>query len=303
MRAVELGIRANRLPIAARGQPEEILKKFELMHENQLTHAAVILFGKAGRRIPLQCTLMMARFKGTEKGEFLDHKQFVGNAFELLNEGMMFLSRHIPLRGRFEKNNIQRIDEPLIPSEALREALLNAICHRDYEHPGSSIHLAVYDDRVEIVSSGGFMPGIQASDLKKPHHSILRNRLIAQLFYSVGYIEKWGQGTLKIAQSCADHHLPEPEYFDHPLWVGICIKAPIASQKESKIGLDSKQRQEQILKILKVHKKLTTKDLKNVLPIISQRTLQRELAFLKEQKIVEVTGKGTSSTFWTLKDE
>ena len=136
-RAVELGISANRLPIAARGNLEEILAKFGLIQGNRLTNAAVILFGRSGCRIPLQCTLMMARFKGTEKGEFLDHKQFVGNAFELLEEGMMFLSRHIPLRGRFEKNNLRRIDEPLIPSEALREAFLNAICHRDDDHPSS----------------------------------------------------------------------------------------------------------------------------------------------------------------------
>lgn len=301
-RAVELGIAANRLPVAARGTPEEILTKFELLKGKRLTHAAVILFGKAGCRIPLQCTLMMARFKGTEKGEFLDHKQFVGNAFELLDEGMMFLSRHLPLRGRFEKNNIRRIDEPLIPTEALREALLNAICHRDYEHPGSSIHLAIYDDRVEIVSLGGFMPGIQASDLKKPHNSILRNRLIAQTFYYTGLVEKWGQGTLKIAKLCAEASLPEPEFFEHPLWVGVILRAPVAQHQTLK-PIDESSRQEKILKVLRLHKKLTMKELHTILPSVPRRTLQWEMQLLKNKAVVDVSGIGTSSTQWILREE
>lgn len=224
---------------------------------------------------------MMARFKGIEKGEFLDHKQFIGNAFEILDEGMMFLSRHLPLKGRIENNSIQRIDEPLIPTVALREAFVNAICHRDYEHPGSSIHLAIYDDRIEIVSSGGFMPGIQASDLKKPHKSILRNPLIAQVFYYVGYIEKWGQGTLKMAKLCTTAELPEPEFIDPPLWVGITIKAPINSSAKR---LVSASKQEQILRILLEHHKLTTTELNNKLPSIPRRTLQWELQQLKTLK-------------------
>jgi len=303
MRIVELGISANRLPISARSTLEEILTKFELIKGGLLTNAAVILFGKSDCRIPLQCTLMMARFKGTEKGEFLDHKQFVGNAFETLDEGMMFLSRHLPLRGRFEKNNIQRIDEPLIPSEALREALLNAICHRDYEHPGSSIHLAIYDNRVEIVSSGGFLPGIQASDLKKPHSSVLRNRLIAQVFYCAGFIEKWGQGTLKIAKLCADYRLPEPEFFDHPLWVGIILKAPITPDQTPKNSIDPQSRQGKILEELRKHKTLTIKEIHSVLPLFSRRTIQRELNALKENKFVNVLGIGTSNTVWALREE
>jgi len=303
MRAVELGISANRLPVAARGTPKEILTKFELIKDNRLTNAAVILFGKSGSQIPLQCTLMMARFKGTEKGEFLDHRQFVGNAFEILDEGMMFLSRHLPLRGRFEKNNIRRIDEPLIPTEALREALLNAVCHRDYEHPGSSIHLAIYDDRVEIVSTGGLLPGIQITDLTKPHHSVLRNRLIAQVFYYVGFIEKWGQGTLKIAKLCNDFNLPEPEFFAHPLWVGVVLRAPITANKELKNGLDPQTRQKHILETLQFHKKLTTKELRQILPAVSLRTIQRELAILKEKKIVDIDGAGTPHSAWTLREE
>ncbi len=295
-RAVELGISANRLPISARGTAAEILKKLELMNGSRLTQAAVILFGKSTIHLPAQCTLMLARFKGVEKGEFLDHKEFVGNAFEALNEGMLFLSRHLPLKGKVERNSLQRTDEPLIPTEALREALVNAICHRDYERPGSSIHLAIYDDRVEIISSGGLMPGIRISDLKKPHKSFPRNPLIAKIFYCVGYVERWGQGTVKMAQLCRNCGLSEPEFTEHPLWFGISFKAPVNQQKSQKLLLDS--RREQILELIKSHNKLTINELIALLPMLSRRTLQRELQILKEAKRVDVSGQGTRSTLW-----
>ena len=147
------------------------------------------------------------------------------------------------------------------------------------------------------------MPGIQASDLKKAHNSILRNRLIGQVFYSVGYIEKWGQGTLKIAKFCAAFNLPEPEYFDHPLWVGIVLRAPISPYITPDNRRAPQLRQDQILEVLRMHKKLTAKDLSGLLPVFSYRTIQRELSSLKDKKLVEVSGIGTTSTIWTLREE
>jgi ATP-dependent DNA helicase RecG len=299
-RAFDLGVAANRLPSTSQTTPLELLRKFELVKDQQLTQAAVILFAR--RNIPFQCTLMMARFKGAEKGEFLDHREFRGNAFQMLEEGMLFLSRHLPLRGRVDKNSMRRSDEPLIPTEALREALLNAICHRDYEHPGSAIHLAIYDDRIEIVSPGCLMQGILTSDLKKPHRSILRNPRIAQIFYYSGLVEKWGQGTLKIAQACKQAHLPEPEFTDHPLWFSLVIRAPISASSFPAI-LHPEERREKILEILRLHKKLTLKEIHHILPSLSTRTIQRELRLLKDNSFVSLTGTGTSSTFWTLREE
>jgi ATP-dependent DNA helicase RecG len=297
---VELGITANRLSPSARSSFEDTLAKFELVNGKQLTNAAIVLFGKSTSRLPLQCNMMAARFKGIEKGEFLDHKLITGNAFHILDEGMMFLSRHLPLKGRFEKGKIRRIDEPSIPTEVLREALVNAICHRDYENSGSSIHLAIYDDRVEIISSGGLMPGICISDLKKPHKSILRNPLIARAFYYVGYVEQWGQGTLKMIKLCRDFGLPEPEFIEHPLWFGISFKLSTKKAKSLENILSAKQ--EKILELLRAYKKLTIKALHNKMPSTPRRTLQWELQLLKDKKMVDTSGQGRL-TVWAISQD
>ena len=296
-RAVELGILANRLPASARSSIKNMLFKLGLVIDNRLTHAAVILFGKSSAQLPIQCTMMMARFRGTDKGAFLDHKQIIGNSFDMLDEGMMFLSRHLPLRGTFEKDRLQRIDEPIIPTEVLREALVNAICHRDYEHHASSIHLAIYDDRVEIVNSGGLMPGIHLSDLKGPHKSVPRNPLIAQVFYHVGYVERWGQGTLKMINLCKNRGLSEPKFIEHPSWFGVSFAAPIQQPQPTSNALP---RREQILRALSTSNKLTINELCNIFPSLSRRTIQRELQTLKDENKVDVSGQGTSSTIWSL---
>lgn len=78
-----------------------------------------------------QCSLRMARFRGITKAEFVDQQQLTGHAFKLLREADIFLRRHLPVAGRFESGVMQRIDEPLFPPLALREALVNAFIHRD----------------------------------------------------------------------------------------------------------------------------------------------------------------------------
>lgn len=292
LRAVELGIAASRLPPSVRESPEIVLEKFKLLRNGHVTNAAIILFGKTSQ-VPIQCKIMLARFKGREKGEFLDNKQCIGNAFEILDAGMMFLSRHLPVRGKFEKNQLQRIDEPLIPTDALREALVNAICHRDYENPGSSIHLAIYDDRVEIINTGGLMPGIHITDLNKPHTSILRNPTIAQIFFHTRYVEQWGQGTLKIAKLCKEAGLAEPTFLEHPLWFGICFKANVLPDLINDIS----SRQKKILDLLFSHKNLSVKNLHLLLPFIGQRMLQRDLHSLQQENLVKTSGKGPSTTW------
>ena len=90
-----------------------------------------------------QCHLRLARFKGVDKTEFLDNRQAYGNAFVLLNEAMEFLFRHLPISGRFEPEKLERIDELLFPPAALREALVNGLCHRDYSIYGGALSVAI----------------------------------------------------------------------------------------------------------------------------------------------------------------
>ncbi len=111
------------------------------------------------------------------------------------------------------------MDEPLYPPSALREALANAICHRDYSIGGGSVAAAIYDDRLEVTSSGALHFGLTAEALFEPHESLPWNPLIARVFYLRGVIEQWGRGTIKMRELTTSAGLPAPEIED----AGGCV--------------------------------------------------------------------------------
>ena len=155
--------------------PVERLDRLHLRVDGQLRRAAVVLYGRKLMPDYPQCALRMARFKGTDKTEFLDNRQLHGHAFQILDEAMHFILRNIPIAGRIESGKLERTDTPLYPPLALREALVNALCHRDYTIPGGAVHVAIYDDRLEVISTGLLPPELTIGDLKRTHISRPRN--------------------------------------------------------------------------------------------------------------------------------
>ena len=216
--------------MAARANFKEILKKFGLIVDEKLTNAAVLLFCKKEEKQFIQSTLKMARFKGTDKREFLDHKSVQGNLFDLYEEAMKFFRSYLPVAGRFEAGNPFRIDTPAIPYKVLREALVNALCHRDYSMRSGSTYIAFYDDRVEIVSAGKLPPGITVSALSKKHESYPRNHLVAKVLFACGMIEQWGSGTYDMIQLCKESENPIPKFEETTgsFSVTLPLKEPVA---------------------------------------------------------------------------
>ena len=217
-RTLDEGIRIGRIEDPGTRDPEAILRGLGLLKDGALLRAAVVLFGRGDRLLPdfTQCLLRVARFRGTEKGEFLDNRQFRGHAFELFQQAQRFILDHMPIAGRFEPGRIERIDEPAFSPLAFREAIANAICHRDYATGGSSIGVAMYDDRLEVTSSGTLHFGFTPEALFEPHESRPWNPLIASVFYRRGIIETWGQGTIKMARWAEEASLPKPEILEIP---------------------------------------------------------------------------------------
>jgi ATP-dependent DNA helicase RecG len=185
-RTIQDGIRVNRiLPEAGRDNVEEILSRFELLKDGVLKNAAVVLFAKKLFPDYSQCLLKMGRFKGTSRTDsFIDNQQVYGNVFTLISAADHFIRRHLPIASFFESDQFERVDKPILPTLAVREAMVNAVCHRDYRDNSSSISLAIYDDRLEIWNNGTLPPGLKLSDLKKKHESCPRNKLIANVLYS-----------------------------------------------------------------------------------------------------------------------
>jgi len=103
-----------------------------------------------------------------------------------------------------------REDKPWYPPRAMREALANALCHRDYVMPGGAVAVAMYDDHLEISNPGELHFGITPEKLAEPHESRPWNPIIANVFYRTGIIERWGMGSLNIIDWCAENGNPKP---------------------------------------------------------------------------------------------
>lgn len=210
---MRMAIFKKRLPeSAAAGTTPDILRKLDLMVNDKLTNAAVILFCKNEQQQFMQSTIKLARFRGLDKSVFIDTKMFKGNAFDLYDKATEFLHFNLPIAAHIEPGKAQRIENPAIPYNVLREAITNALIHRDYSHAGGAAEVAVYDDRVNITNIGALPKGVLLSQLIKEHQSIQRNPLIAHVFYLCGMIEKWGRGTVDMMQDCKKAGNPLPKY-------------------------------------------------------------------------------------------
>lgn len=211
---IRLGIAYGRLPKnAEKSTIPEFLRKLGLVVNDRLTNAAVLLFCKNERKHFMHAEVRLARFEGLTKSVFLDQKDLHGNIFDLFENALKYLNFNLPIAGRVVPESVHRIDTPAIPFDVLREAVLNALMHRDYAMYGSSVHIAIYDDRVEIDNPGKLPSGVKLSDLTKKHDSVPRNPLIAKVLFICGMIEKWGRGTLEMIELSKKAGNPLP-YFE-----------------------------------------------------------------------------------------
>ena len=249
-----------------------------------------------------QCTVRLARFKGIDKTEFLDHRQLHGHAFQILDESMHFILRNIPIAGRFESGKLERQDIPLYPPLALREALVNAICHRDYTIAGGAIYVAIFDDRLEVISAGLLPPGITVADLKRDHQSRLRNPLIAGVFYRRGLIEIWGRGTQKIVAWCLAAGQPEPEFEERAGDVVVRFR-PSGYHPPLRVGHELTGRQRQILLILSDRTSWKVRDILGRLESPpGLRMLQLDLRMLRDLHLVQTRGRGGNARWWLVSE-
>lgn len=211
-RIVEAARSTGRLVGPVGRSAPDLLDRLGVRRKGKLLRAAVVLFGKTFLPDYPQCELRLARFRGNDKTEFLDQRQLRGPAFKLLEEAQLFCQRHFPLPGRVERDRLQRVDRPLIPPDAMREILVNALIHRDYSIAGGAVSLAVFDNRVEVWSAGRFPAGITPELLTRSHPSVQRNPIIADVFHRAGLIEKWGRGTNRVAEMCRAAGIDPPEF-------------------------------------------------------------------------------------------
>ncbi len=223
---------------------DEKLKNLKLIKEENdkvyPTNALMIILGQFWH-----CSVKCARFKGTNMSVFTDKKEYEGDVFSILENTQSFVLNHINLKG--EIKGLYRTDTYEIPVPAIREALINAIIHRDYVNRGRDIKVGVYDDIVNFVSPGGLPNTITIEDAFNGR-SEARNRVIAKVFKELGLIEQWGTGLNRIVNTCKEHGLQPPkieeknDFFDIEL-----IRPSITSHNQLEIDAKGKSSESKLI--------------------------------------------------------
>lgn len=223
----------------------------------------------------------------------IDNRQFHGNAFSLLSHAERFLRDSLPIAARFEPDRFQRIDEPLYPPLAMREALANALCHRDYTIHGGSIGVAIYADRLEITSPGPLHFGITPENLFELHESKPWNPLIAHTFYRRGIIEQWGGGIRKMVELVNEAELPPLEIEGASNWVAVRFRHGQFVPQQHALSKPA-GRQKAILALLEqAEDGMTRREIGAHLgPGISDRQVRRALEELRDRGLIVSTDRG-----------
>ena len=304
-RTVAEAVRRGRLGEPPSGDPSDLLRGLGLLHDGVLLRAAAVLFGSAERlefEMP-QCLLRVASFRGLDRMEFLDNRQFNGNAFTLLANAERFLRDSLPIAGRFEQDRFERIDEPLYPPLATREALANALCHRDDSIGGGSIGIGLYDDRLEVTSSGSLHFGLTPEKLFAPHESRPWNPLIARTFHRRGIIEEWGSGTLKMAELASSAGLPVPEIEDDGGAVTVRFRhGRFVPQTGGKEPSPAQRRQLTLMLLDSAGDGLARRDIyARLAPHASARQVTRDLEALRKRGLIASSGHGVSARWKSIR--
>ncbi|HHT9137274.1 MAG TPA: ATP-binding protein [Candidatus Wunengus sp. YC60] len=185
--------------------PRDILTSLSIARDDRIANAGVLFFAKNPRKFILQSQMTLIAFKGTDRVHIYDRQDVQDDLLTQFNAAVFFLMKH--LNRRSEIKGVNRKDIYEIPFEALREAIANAIIHRDYSIRGTSLMVEVYDDRVVIINPGVF-PWHQKKDFGKI--SVRRNERIADLFFRMDKVERAGTGIRRMKEAMAATGLPSP---------------------------------------------------------------------------------------------
>lgn len=248
-------------------------------------------YSNLGMLLSDQCvhTIKLAVFDGSVKSIFRDRKELNGSLLEQLEEAYSYIDSFNRTRAEFE--GLDRIDKRDYPPEALREALLNAIVHRDYAISGPAL-ISIFDDRIEFVTIGGLVRGITFDDIMLGV-SVLRNQHLANVFYRLRLIEAYGTGMLKINECYADYDVkPKIEVTNHAFKItlpNINYKKTTFTEKSAKTNpvkaVSADMREEIVIGLFENNDTISRKDVETALKV-SQATAVSVLRKMVEKEIL-----------------
>jgi len=227
--------------------PRPVLDNLHLTKDGKMTHAGAWLLCDDITYYTLQAHVTCAMFRGTTKTYILDRKDFAGDLYTIYEEVMVYLQAKLNTaliphaRGRDERLEL--------PADALREALVNAIAHRDYRST-ANVQVYVFHDRLEFVTPGGLPAGMREEDLGVK--SVPRNPLLFGMFYRMDMVEQVGSGIKRIREMCRDYGVAEPVIEVSENWVTTTFKRPNGQAEDRITGEVTPQVTPQVMRLLAV---------------------------------------------------
>ncbi|MBI1291006.1 transcriptional regulator [bacterium] len=205
----------------------DILEDLAVARYGRLTQAGDVLFARHPEARYPQVRARAVRYRSSRADEqFLDMRIFEGPLRQIFMNLYAFVLRNIPTIAQFRPSTPERDDRLLYPETVIREAIVNALAHRDYSSPTGGVAVHIYPDRLEFWNSGQLPEGVTPDNLMKGHLSILRNPDLAHVLYVRGLMEKVGRGSVLIVQHCSEAKLPPPEWTTGDEGVRLILRAP-----------------------------------------------------------------------------
>lgn len=251
------------------------------------------VYTNLGLLLSEQCphTIKAAVFEGTDQSVFKDRREFSGSLMQQLNEVYDYIDFHNQTHATFQK--LLRIDTRDYPEVAVREALLNSLVHRDYSFRASTL-ISIYDDRIEFVSIGGLLPGLELDDLMMGI-SACRNPHLANVFYRLQLIEAYGTGMKKIMGVYAAAPVqPKVMTTNNAFKIILPNVNAVSKAAEKPYGVEKvapslNSNEEKILRFLMEHQVITRKETQELLGV-SQSTAGRVLKAMVESGQIKPFG-------------
>lgn len=238
-------------------------------------------------------SVKLAVFDGGKKTVFRDRRELNGSLFDQIEDAYSFIDRYNRVRSDF--SGLERIDSRDYPPEAIREALLNAVVHRDYSLSGPTL-ISIFDDRIEFTSLGGLLRGISYNDIMLGV-SALRNERLANVFFRLRLIEAYGTGLLKIKECYADlPQKPKIEVSDHAFKITLPNTRFQPSVAHTAAREEPNEREKAVLRLFERKDALTRQEIQNALKL-SQATVILLLKKMIGDGMIRKEGSGRNTAY------
>jgi ATP-dependent DNA helicase RecG len=285
----------------------ELLQALKLTEGDYLLKAALLLFHQDPERWCIGSYVKIGYFEND--ADIIYQDEINGSLISIADRVMDTIYTKY-FKGLIRYEGIQRIDDYPMPREVLREAVLNAIVHKDYSS-GNPIHIKIYDDKVIIYNNCQIPPNIEPETLLTEISSNQHNPLIAGTFFRSGQIEAWGRGIEKMKKGCIADNLPEPEFKINPMMFSICFhirnnnklieNQKIYSANGNGINDGINDSRQKIIDLMQNNPNITTKMIAQELNL-EIKNVDSHIRILKKNDLIERVGAKKNGK-WVIKNK